>query len=101
MLVQACWNKDSYLKQLPHFDADIIKRCQEKVTTIVSFSTHLLSRVQKLETVFDLLEVDDDVRTELLSKLSEAQTADVARYANRYPNIELTYTVPNKDDIKP
>jgi pre-mRNA-splicing helicase BRR2 len=31
MVTQALWNKDSYLKQLPHFTQDIIKRCQEKV----------------------------------------------------------------------
>jgi hypothetical protein len=26
------WSKDSYLKQLPHFTPDIIKRCTEKVS---------------------------------------------------------------------
>ena len=32
MVTQAMWSKDSYLKQLPHFNADIIKRCTEKVS---------------------------------------------------------------------
>jgi hypothetical protein len=31
MITQAMWNKDSYLKQLPHFTVDIIQRCVEKV----------------------------------------------------------------------
>ena len=31
MVTQAMWKKDSYLKQLPHFTADLIKRCSEKV----------------------------------------------------------------------
>ena len=31
MTTQALWNKDSFLKQLPHFTPEIIKRCQEKV----------------------------------------------------------------------
>ena len=31
MTTQALWNKDSFLKQLPHFSQDIIKRCQEQV----------------------------------------------------------------------
>lgn len=31
MVTQAMWSKDSYLKQLPHFNNDIIKRCTEKV----------------------------------------------------------------------
>ena len=25
------WSKDSYLKQIPHFTAEIIKRCTDKV----------------------------------------------------------------------
>lgn len=31
MVTQAMWSKDSYLKQLPHFTNDIIKRCTDKV----------------------------------------------------------------------
>lgn len=31
MVTQAMWSKDSYLKQLPHFNNDMIKRCSEKV----------------------------------------------------------------------
>jgi pre-mRNA-splicing helicase BRR2 len=31
MLTQAMWNKDSYLKQLPHFTNEIIQRCTDKV----------------------------------------------------------------------
>lgn len=30
MCTQAMWNKDSYLKQLPHFTAEIIERCKQK-----------------------------------------------------------------------
>ena len=31
MVTQAMWKKDSYLKQLPHFSTDVIKRCSDKV----------------------------------------------------------------------
>jgi len=31
MVTQAMWKKDSYLKQLPHFSNDVIKRCSDKV----------------------------------------------------------------------
>ena len=35
MVTQAMWGKDSYLKQLPHFTADTVKRCTEKVGIFV------------------------------------------------------------------
>ncbi|KAI8793415.1 U5 small nuclear ribonucleoprotein 200 kDa helicase [Biomphalaria glabrata] len=83
MVTQAMWSKDSSLKQLPHFTADIIKRCQEK----------------NLESIFDIMEMEDKDRSELL-QLSESEMADVARFCNRYPNIELTYEVQDKDSIR-
>jgi pre-mRNA-splicing helicase BRR2 len=55
--------------------------------------------VQKIETIFDLLEMTDTDRDRLL-QLNETQMADVARYANRYPNIELNYDIANKDNIR-
>ena len=82
MVTQAMWSKDSYLKQLPHFNADIIKRCTEK----------------NIETVFDIMELEDDDRTRLL-QLSDAQIADVARFCNRYPNIEMSFEVAERDNI--
>lgn len=35
MVTQAMWSKDSYLKQLPHFNSEIIKRCTDKVCFLV------------------------------------------------------------------
>lgn len=45
------------------------------------------------------MEMEDEDRTGLL-QLSDVQMADVARFCNRYPNIELSYEVADKDDIK-
>ena len=44
------------------------------------------------------MEMDDDERNTLL-QLSEAEMTDVARFCNRYPNIELTYEIQDKDKI--
>ncbi|XP_044737520.1 putative U5 small nuclear ribonucleoprotein 200 kDa helicase [Chrysoperla carnea] len=82
MVTQAMWSKDSYLKQLPHFTPEIIKRCTDK----------------KVETVFDIMELEDDDRSKLL-QLNDAEMADVARFCNRYPNIELSYEVLENDRI--
>ena len=53
---------------------------------------------QQIETIFDIMEMEDDERNELL-KLSESEMADVARFSNRYPNIELTYEIQNKERL--
>lgn len=121
MITQAMWSKDSLLKQLPHFNPEIIKRCKEKVShifTIIfkmlirhsskiyyanSFSS-VISKVctifQDVETVFDIMELEDEDRNKLL-QLTPAQMNDVARFCNRYPNIELNYEIQNKDGITP
>lgn len=52
-----------------------------------------------MESIFDIMEMEDEDRTALL-QLSDAQMADVARFCNRYPNIELSYEVAEKDNIK-
>ncbi|ODN02767.1 hypothetical protein Ocin01_03915 [Orchesella cincta] len=84
MSTQAMWAKDSYLKQIPHFGSDLIKRCTE----------------HKIETVFDLMDLEDEDRSKLLDGLSPVQISDIARFCNRYPNIELTYEVESKDKIR-
>uniref|UniRef100_A0A8B9LFR2 U5 small nuclear ribonucleoprotein 200 kDa helicase n=1 Tax=Astyanax mexicanus TaxID=7994 RepID=A0A8B9LFR2_ASTMX len=83
MVTQAMWSKDSYLRQLPHFTTEHIKRCTDK----------------GVESIFDIMEMEDEERTALL-QLSDVQMADVARFCNRYPNIELSYEVADKDYIK-
>ena len=45
-----------------------------------------------------MMEMEDDDRNSLL-QMTEAQMADVARFCNRYPNIELTYEVQEKESI--
>lgn len=85
MSVQAVWDRDSPLKQIPHFSAEIIKRCQDR----------------GVETVFDVMEMEDDARAEVLKGLAQRQMADVAKFVNRYPNIDMTYEVDAGDEPVP
>lgn len=55
--------------------------------------------LQGVESVFDIMEMEDEERNALL-QLSDSQMADVARFCNRYPNIELSYEVVDKDGIR-
>lgn len=54
---------------------------------------------QGVESVFDIMEMEDEERNALL-QLTDGQIADVARFCNRYPNIELSYEVVDKDSIR-
>lgn len=74
------------------FDICITNR--DKLITVCAFTF-----VQGVETVFDIMELEDEDRSKLL-QLTDVQMADVARFCNRYPNIELSYEVQNKDRIR-
>jgi pre-mRNA-splicing helicase BRR2 len=79
MVVQGVWAKDpaSVLLQIPHFTKDIAERCR--------------SAAPAVESVFDILELEDDRRNSLL-QLSAEKMSDVAMFCNAYPNIELTFS---------
>ncbi|XP_045506046.1 putative U5 small nuclear ribonucleoprotein 200 kDa helicase isoform X2 [Colias croceus] len=83
MVTQAMWAKDSYLRQLPHFTAELVQRCADK----------------GVETVFDVMELEDTARAKLL-QLSASEMADVARFCNRYPNVELNYEVKDERRLR-
>ena len=76
MVVQALWDKDSALLQIPHFNAEVVGR--------------LRSARPPVESVFDVLEMEDSMRDELL-QFSQEQMSDVAVFCNAYPNIELAF----------
>jgi len=74
MCVQAMWETDSPLKQIPHFDSDVIKRCKEA----------------RIESVYDITEMEDKDRTQLL-RMTPAQMRDVAKFVNSYPTLDVSH----------
>ncbi|KAF9455144.1 Sec63 domain-containing protein, partial [Collybia nuda] len=72
MCVQAMWETDSPLKQIPHFESDVVKRCKDA----------------GIESVYDVMEMEDDKRTELL-QMSANQMRDVATFVNSYPTLDV------------
>jgi len=82
MIIQALWDNESNLKQLPHFTKDTITRIQKEA--------------QQVETIVDLLELDAETRIKLL-QLEKYQLDEVAEAANRYPNIELHAELESKE----
>ncbi|KAG6487258.1 DExH-box ATP-dependent RNA helicase DExH12-like [Zingiber officinale] len=87
MVTQGMWDRDSTLFQIPHFTKELVKRCQENPG-------------RSIDSVVDLLEMEDDRRHELL-QMSDSQLLDIARFCNRYPNIDMAYEVLEGEDIRP
>ncbi|KAJ3381344.1 DEIH-box ATPase [Entophlyctis sp. JEL0112] len=77
MCVQAVWDKDPWLRQVPRLTLDMIDNLKQKGVTSVT----------------DLLEMEDDDRNDALKGLSKRDMAEVANFANRYPNVELSFEV--------
>ncbi|KAJ2441078.1 Pre-mRNA splicing, partial [Coemansia sp. RSA 2424] len=78
MTVQAVWEgRDPLVKQVPHLAA--------------SDKRLALCAQLGVETVFDVMDMEDDDRSRLLDGLGPMQVAEVAQYVNRYPNIEVAY----------
>ncbi|KAI9311054.1 Sec63 Brl domain-containing protein [Dichotomocladium elegans] len=82
MSVQAMWDRDSPLKQVPYFTSEVIKRCENA----------------GVESVFDIMEMEDDVRNDVL-RMDKRKLAEVAQFVNRYPNIEVAYDLANPEEI--
>lgn len=73
MLHQAMYSNEPYLKQLPHCTQALLDRAKAK----------------EIGSVFELLELENDDRAEILG-MKGAELADVARFCNHYPSIEVT-----------
>jgi len=84
MVVQGLWDRDSVLLQVPHFTSEIVSQMK--------------SANPPVETVFDVLEMEDETRDEIL-KISPEQMSDVAQFCNSYPNIELNFDTDIDGDV--
>jgi len=82
MIVQAVWNTDSPLRQIPHFSKEVIERC-------------IAANVKE---VVDIPELEDEDRTKLL-QMNNRQLMDVARFCNAFPDLEVTHEVQDADDL--
>lgn len=82
MIVQAVWNRDSPLKQIPCFDDDLLKRCKRS----------------NVDTVYDVMALEDNERNEIL-RLDGEELDKVAEFVNLYPNIDISYELDLSDPI--
>ncbi|WFC94772.1 RNA helicase [Malassezia brasiliensis] len=86
MCVQAVWDRDSPLRQVPHFTHATIERCQAR----------------GIDDVFALADALPDMRAEerdALLQLDKRQLADVARFTNAFPYIEVSFDIADADAL--
>ena len=86
MVTQGLWGRDSMLLQLPHFTKDLARKCEENPG-------------KSIETIFDLLEMEDVARRELLN-MPNSYLLDIARFCNHFPNVDLSYEVLPNDSVR-
>ncbi|TFK19294.1 hypothetical protein FA15DRAFT_601796 [Coprinopsis marcescibilis] len=80
MCVQGMWETDSPLKQIPHFEPEVIKRCKDA----------------GVDSVYDIMELEDDTRNKLL-QMNPAQMRDVATFVNSYPTLDVNHQLVKGD----
>lgn len=90
MVVQAVWDRDSPLLQIPHFSSEAVKAAEEAgVTDIYSFMEAMDPGENK----------DYDKLVKCLG-LGNKQLAEAAAFTNdKYPNVELDFEAVDKDDV--
>jgi len=90
MVVQAMWDRDSPLLQIPHFTQDIVQvLSKENITDIEGLMDQL-----------DPAENKDYQKLIAKMGLNNKQLQDAAAFTNeKYPNIELDFEVLSKDEV--
>ncbi|KAL6751574.1 RNA helicase, activating signal cointegrator 1 [Haematococcus lacustris] len=84
MVTQGLWDKDSPLMQLPHISKELAARCT----------------AQGCASVFDLIDMEEDARRELLA-LSDPQLAEVSAACSRYPDIQMSHELASGPSAAP
>ncbi|KAI4199430.1 MAG: hypothetical protein LQ346_002568 [Caloplaca aetnensis] len=89
MIVQAMWDRDSPLKQIPHFSDEVIKAANK-------------AGVKDIMDFMDAMDPDKPESKTLAKRLSlgNQQLSQVAAFTNdKYPDIELDFEVLEKEEI--
>ncbi|PNS20329.1 Pre-mRNA-splicing factor brr2 [Sphaceloma murrayae] len=90
MVVQGVWDRDSPLRQIPHFDPKVVEACEQySIKDVFAF--------------MDAMDPEENKDYKKLVKdigLSNAQLSDAARFTNeKYPNLELSFEVEDGEGV--
>ena len=109
MVIQAMWDRDSPLKQIPHFSNDVVKVANDfgYAPYKPHSSEHFTNCHRSVKDIFDFMEAmnpDENPDYNKLVKrlnLSQKQLAEAANFTNdKYPDLELEHEVLEADEIQ-
>ena len=80
MIVQAMWITQNPLYQLPHFSLILVEQCVNN----------------NINDITDLMNMEDMDRNKLL-RFSNEELSDIANVCNRYPAVEMKYSIVTSD----
>jgi len=112
MVTQAMWDRDSPLKQIPHFSPEVVKVASE--FGYVPVQSDVLSRdaanmpgPARIKDIFDFMEAmnpEENAQYGALVKrlgLTQSQLAQAANFTNnKYPDISLEFDVEDQDNLR-
>ncbi|KAG0650650.1 Pre-mRNA-splicing helicase BRR2 [Hyphodiscus hymeniophilus] len=109
MVVQGMWDRDSPLKQIPHFTPEVIKAANESGYVVPLVPSQLCTNQEYSPSIKDIFEFMDamdpseNANYNAIVKhlgLSQNQLAQAANFTNsQYPNINLEFDLEDPDDI--
>lgn len=108
MVVQAMWDRDSPLKQIPHFSPEVIQVANEyKYVPIPQHVTTITNTVfPRINDIFEFMEAMDPSENKeyatLVKRLglNNKQLAQAAAFTNeKYPNIDLDFQVEDPENV--
>jgi pre-mRNA-splicing helicase BRR2 len=109
MVVQAMWDRDSPLKQIPHFTSEVIKAANDSgyVTSPkypdYDANTNTCNRIRDIFEFMEAMDPSENPNHGALIKklgLSQTQLAQAANFTNsKYPDITLEYELEDADSI--
>ncbi|KAJ5677503.1 Helicase C-terminal [Penicillium maclennaniae] len=107
MVVQAMWDRDSPLKQIPHFSPEVIQVANEYkyVNTMPSKRTSINTN-NRINDIFEFMDAMDPTENKdyaaLVKRLNldNKQLAQAAAFTNeKYPNLEMDFEVEDPENI--
>jgi pre-mRNA-splicing helicase BRR2 len=89
MTVQAMWDRDSPLKQIPHFENNVVEVCNKAgIKDVLEFMDAM-----------DPSENKDYNKLVQSMGLNNKQLGDAARFTNIYPNLDMNFELEDPDDV--